>query len=62
MGSIDRRYVSHGQVSRKKFVHELSNVECVDSQRVRIQEIADDGVLSDEGRVPRFMDCNSAGR
>ena len=45
----------------KKFVHELSNVECVDSQRVRIQEIADDGVLSDEGRVPRFMDCELRG-
>ena len=45
----------------KKFVHELSNVECADSQRVRIQEIADDGVMSEEGRVPRFMDCELRG-
>lgn len=45
----------------KKFVHELATVDCVDSQRVRIQEIADDGVMSEEGRVPRFMDCELRG-
>ena len=45
----------------KNFVRELGEVSCVDAQRVRIQEIADDGVMSEEGRVPRFMDCELRG-
>ena len=45
----------------KNFVRELGEVNCVDAQRVRIQEIADDGVMSEEGRVPRFMDCELRG-
>ena len=45
----------------KNFVRVLSEVDCVDAQRVRIQEIADDGVMSEEGRVPRFMDCELRG-